>query len=114
MKRSRVSQTCQLDPTPLSQDDPNSLLAALESFLKDFKASPEQTIAHALGNITIDEDDFSDDDELMEDDGARQTRRRDKTPPAHKYQAMMQKLADRQIDEVLVDLDDIAAVGKPE
>ncbi|KAE9578848.1 DNA replication licensing factor mcm7 [Colletotrichum fructicola] len=82
---------------------------ALESFLKDFKASPEQTIAHALGNITIDEDDFSDDDELMEDDGARQTHRRDKTPPAHKYQAMMQKLADRQIDEVLVDLDDIAA-----
>ncbi|KXH44760.1 MCM2/3/5 family protein [Colletotrichum nymphaeae SA-01] len=81
---------------------------ALESFLTDFKASPEQTISHALGNITIDEDDFSD-DEVMEDDETRGTRRQARSPPGPKYKVMMQKLADRKIDEVLIDLDDLAS-----
>ncbi|GKT48083.1 DNA replication licensing factor MCM7 [Colletotrichum spaethianum] len=81
---------------------------ALESFLQDFKASPEQTISHALGNITIDEDDFSD-DELMEDDETRETRRQAKSAPGPKYKVMMQQLADRKIDEVMIDLDDLAS-----
>ncbi|EFQ35272.1 MCM2/3/5 family protein [Colletotrichum graminicola] len=82
--------------------------AALESFLQEFKASPEQTISHALGNITIDEDDFSDDD-LMEDDETRETRRQAKSPPGPKYKVMLQQLADRKIDEVMIDLDDLAS-----
>ncbi|KAK1600744.1 DNA replication licensing factor MCM7 [Colletotrichum navitas] len=82
--------------------------AALESFLQEFKASPEQTISHALGNITIDEDDFSDDD-LMEDDETRETRRQAKSPPGLKYKFMLQQLADRKIDEVMIDLDDLAS-----
>ncbi|KAL0938700.1 DNA replication licensing factor MCM7 [Colletotrichum truncatum] len=86
---------------------------ALESFLQEFKASPEQTIAHALGNITIDENDFSDDD-LMDDDETRETRRQTKSAPGPKYKVMLQQLADRKIDEVLIDLDDLAAVGDPD
>ncbi|KAF9879736.1 putative MCM2/3/5 family protein [Colletotrichum karsti] len=80
---------------------------AFESFLSEFKASPEQTIAHALGNITIDENDFSD-DELMEDDDTRQTRRQAKSAPGPKYKEMLQELADRKTNEVMIDLDDLA------
>ncbi|OLN87941.1 DNA replication licensing factor mcm7 [Colletotrichum chlorophyti] len=79
---------------------------ALESFLQEFKATPEQTITHALGNITIDEDDF--DDDLMEDDDTRETRRQARAPPVPKYKAILQQLADRKIDEVIIDLDDLA------
>lgn len=86
------------------------MTAALESFLQEFKASPEQTISHALGNITIDEDDFSD-DEIMEDDENRETRRQAKSAPGPKYKVMMQQLADRKIDEVMIDLDDLASVS---
>ncbi|CRK37211.1 hypothetical protein BN1723_004271 [Verticillium longisporum] len=50
-------------------------LAAFESFLKDFKATPEQTITHALGNVTINEDDFDEDDDVMEDDEVAEERR---------------------------------------
>ncbi|TDZ26248.1 DNA replication licensing factor mcm7 [Colletotrichum orbiculare MAFF 240422] len=79
--------------------------AAFESFLSEYKA-PEQTIAHALGNITIDENDFSD-DELMEDDDTRETRRQAKAPPGPKYKVMLQQLADRKTDEVMIELDDL-------
>ncbi|KAF6811099.1 MCM2/3/5 family protein [Colletotrichum sojae] len=82
--------------------------SALESFLEEFKASPEQTITHALGNITINEDDFDDDDEEMEDEETRRNGRQSKRAPEHKYKFMLQNLADRKIDEVTIDLDDLA------
>ncbi|KAH8179957.1 MCM2/3/5 family protein [Sarocladium implicatum] len=88
---------------------------AFESFLTNFKTSPEQTITTAMGNITIDEDDLSDEDyDFMDDDNeqAREQRRQEresrKTPQA-KYKLMLQQLADRTIDEMTVDLDDLAA-----
>ncbi|KAK5990414.1 DNA replication licensing factor mcm7 [Cladobotryum mycophilum] len=68
---------------------------ALEGFLKDFKTSPETTITTALGNITIDEDDISDDYDFMDED--EQT-----------GGDMLQQLADRVTEEVEVDLDDLA------
>ncbi|KAI1118969.1 DNA replication licensing factor mcm7 [Nemania sp. NC0429] len=85
--------------------------AAFEDFLEKFKASPEQTLTHAIGQINIDEDDLSDEYDFMDqDDEAHEQRRRQKTAskqPKHKYAEMMQKLADRSIDEVLVELDDL-------
>ncbi|KAI1436785.1 DNA replication licensing factor mcm7 [Xylaria sp. CBS 124048] len=85
--------------------------AAFEEFLERFKTSPEQTITHAIGQINIDDDDLSDEYDLMdEDDEAHEQRRRQKAAarqPKHKYAEMMQKLADRSIDEVLIDLDDL-------
>ncbi|KAI0910524.1 DNA replication licensing factor mcm7 [Ustulina deusta] len=85
--------------------------AAFENFLGKFKTSPEQSLTHAIGQINIDEDDLSDEYDFMDDDDdAHEQRRRDKTAskqPTHKYIDMMQKLADRSIDEVLVELDDL-------
>ncbi|RYP74362.1 hypothetical protein DL771_003029 [Monosporascus sp. 5C6A] len=87
--------------------------ASFEDFLEKFKTSPEQTITHAIGQINIDEDDLSDDYDFMDqDDEAHQQRQRERTAtkqPKHKYADMMQKLADRTIDEVLIELDDVAA-----
>lgn len=72
-------------------------------------------MTHAIGQINIDEDDLSDDDDLMdEDDGSHERRRREKAAskqPNHKYADIMQKLADRSIDEVLIELDDLVTVG---
>ncbi|KAH6606551.1 hypothetical protein Trco_005704 [Trichoderma cornu-damae] len=86
--------------------------SAFESFLKDFKTSPEHTLTTALGNITIDEDDLSDDYDLMDEDEQtrdrqQQERARRKTPQ-HKYNDMLQLLADRKVDEFAIDLDDLA------
>ncbi|KAK3394204.1 MCM2/3/5 family-domain-containing protein [Podospora didyma] len=85
--------------------------AAFESFLSDFKTSPEQTITTALGNINIDEDDLSDEYDFMdEDDDAQQRRQREraqKRTPQHKYKDMLQLLADRKLDEVVIELDDL-------
>ncbi|KAI0596622.1 DNA replication licensing factor mcm7 [Biscogniauxia sp. FL1348] len=87
--------------------------AAFEDFLQNFKTSPEQTLTHAIGQINIDEDDLSDEYDFMdEDDNARERRRRERASsklPKHKYADMMQKLADRSIDEVLIEMDDIAS-----
>lgn len=97
--------------------DANLGAGALESFLTDFKTSPEHTLATALGDITIDEDDLSDDNDLMEDadddqeaHDRRREERRQKRTPQYIYKDTLQKLANRTIEEVTIDLDDLAAV----
>ncbi|KAJ4145242.1 hypothetical protein LMH87_004097 [Akanthomyces muscarius] len=85
--------------------------SAFEVFLQDFKTSPEHTITTAMGNVTIDEDDLSDEYDFMdEDDETGERRRRDKEQqraPHHKYKEIMQKLADRTQEEIVIDLDDL-------
>ncbi|OTB03791.1 hypothetical protein M426DRAFT_59877 [Hypoxylon sp. CI-4A] len=87
--------------------------AAFESFLENFKTSPEQTITHAIGQISIDEDDLSDEYDFMDqDDEQHEQRRKEKAAskqPKHKYGDIMQKLANRTINEVLIELDDIVS-----
>lgn len=68
--------------------------------------------------MTINEDDISDDDyDFMDEDDQAQARRQQqkaaKRGPQPKYQIMMQELADRKIDEVMIDLDDLSDVGYP-
>lgn len=69
-----------------------------------------------MGNITIDEDDLSDDDyDFMDEENeqAREERRQEKErrrTPQPKYKLMLQQLADRAIDEMTIDLDDLVAV----
>ncbi|KAM0450286.1 hypothetical protein ACHAPV_003955 [Trichoderma viride] len=86
--------------------------SAFESFLKDFKTSPEHTLTTALGNITIDEDELSDDYDFMDEDEQardhRQQERAKRKMPQHKYNDMLQQLANRKIDEFAIDLDDLA------
>ncbi|OAQ70623.1 DNA replication licensing factor mcm7 [Pochonia chlamydosporia 170] len=87
--------------------------SAFEEFLKEFKTSPEHTIATAMGDITIDEDDLSDEYDFMdEDDEATERRRKEKESrrtPQHKYKLLLQQLADRTIEEITIDLDDVHA-----
>lgn len=82
--------------------------------MHDFKTSPEQAIVHALGNINIDDDDLSDEYDFMdEDEGAAQRRAQEKEArrkPQHKYRQLLQQLADRKINEICVDLDDLSSV----
>lgn len=105
------------DPAQRNATSANQMAEAFEEFLKDFKTSPEQNITAALGNISIDEDDLSDEYDFMDDDDqAGDRRRQDKErtrTPQHKYKDMLQKLADRTVDEVRVDLDDLSTVGSP-
>ncbi|KAI2633811.1 DNA replication licensing factor mcm7 [Hypomontagnella submonticulosa] len=86
--------------------------AAFENFLEQFKTSPEETLTYRIGQIQIDEDDLSDEYDFMdEDDEEHERRRKEKAAarmPKHKYADIMQKLADRAIDEVLIELDDVA------
>ena len=90
---------------------------ALESFLKDYKTSPEQTLATAFGGVTIDEDDLSDEYDFMDEDEQAAERRRQerqerqqKRAPQYKYKVELQKLANRTSDEIIIDLDDLAEV----
>lgn len=81
----------------------------------NFKTSPEQNLTHAIGQINIDDDDLSDEYDFMDqDDEAHERRRREKAAaklPKHKYAEMLQKLADRSIDEVLIELDDLVTAS---
>ncbi|KAB5579954.1 MCM2/3/5 family-domain-containing protein [Coniochaeta sp. 2T2.1] len=85
---------------------------AFENFLSEFKTSPEKQLTEALSNIDIDADDLSDEYDFMDDDDDAQVRRRQQKTqsrlPQHKYKDVLQKLADRQADEVVIDLDDLA------
>lgn len=50
---------------------------------------------------------------MDQDDESHERRRKERATsklPKHKYADIMQKLADRSIDEVLIELDDVAAV----
>lgn len=80
--------------------------------MQDFKASPTDTITHALGNINIGEDDLDDEYDFMDDDDQDEDRQGNgnRKKPYHKYRDMMRQLADRKIEEVLVDLDDLTQV----
>ncbi|KAM4054903.1 MCM2/3/5 family protein [Hirsutella rhossiliensis] len=83
---------------------------AFEDFLTGFKTSPEHTIATALGNVTIDDDDLSDDDFMDEDQESVERRRQEKERrrvPHHKYKEALQELADRTVNEIVIDLDDL-------
>lgn len=88
--------------------------ATFKTFLQDFKASPADSITHALGGMNIEEEDLDDEYDFMDDDDEGEERRRqeraNRKKPYHKYKDLMQQLANRDIDEVLIELDDISQV----
>ncbi|EFW99975.1 DNA replication licensing factor [Grosmannia clavigera kw1407] len=91
--------------------DYNAQLSRDPSFLSDFKSTPEHAIVHALGNINIDDDDLSDEYDFMDEDGGAAARRAQeraaRRKPQYKYRELLQGLADRKINEIVVDLDDV-------
>ncbi|KFA78392.1 hypothetical protein S40288_04923 [Stachybotrys chartarum IBT 40288] len=86
---------------------------AFEEFLKDFKTSPEQTITTAMGSITIGDEDVDEDYDFMDEDEQTGNRRRgdgaQRGVPQYKYKEILQKLSDRILDEIVIDLDDLVA-----
>lgn len=98
-----------------------AISGAFEDFLNNFKTTPEQSITHDLGNITIDEDELSDEYDFLDEDEDAQNRRRQerreraqrRKGPHHKYKEILQDLSDRKIQEVTIDLDDLANVCLP-
>jgi DNA replication licensing factor MCM7 len=67
--------------------------------------------------MNIDEDDFSDEYDFMDDDedeegqNARRKERTQAKQPKLKYAELLQKVADRYEEEITIDLDDLAKVG---
>jgi DNA replication licensing factor MCM7 len=61
-----------------------------------------------MGSITIGDEDLDDDYDFMDEDGQRA--QMDKTAPRYKYKEQLQQLADRTLDELVVDLDDLVSV----
>lgn len=68
--------------------------------------------------MNIDEDDFSDEYDMMDEDDdeeiAAQNRRRnarkEARQPKQKYVELLQRIADRHEEEITIDLDDLAKV----
>ena len=98
------------------------LSGAFEDFLSGLKSSASATEASAtsaLEGLNIDEDDLSDEYDFMEDVGEqadptrpdrRSTKRKDSR---RKYMDTLQKVADRQLSEICIELDDLEAVSRP-
>lgn len=66
--------------------------------------------------MNIDEDDFSDDYDFMDDEeeentATRRPARKQAKQPTLKYVELLQKIADRVEDEITIDLDDVAKVS---
>ncbi len=85
---------------------------AFEDFLRTFKTAPQTGLSNALSDMNIDEDDFSDDYDFMDDDdgttNARRQARKQAKAPTLKYADLLRKVADRGADEITIELDDLA------
>jgi DNA replication licensing factor MCM7 len=70
---------------------------------------------NALSDMNIEEDDLSDEYDFMDDEdeggeNARRQARLNAKQPKLKYMELLQKVADRNEDEITIDLDDLAKV----
>ena len=87
--------------------------AAFEDFLTNYKSTATDSdllAANALQDLNLDEDGLSDEYDFMDDVGNdKESRPRGGQfpPPKRKYMDMLQKVVDRQINEVIVELDDL-------
>jgi len=82
--------------------------AAFEDFLQNYK-SPT-TDLEALEDLNLDGDGTSDEYDFMDDvAGGKEARHRggQAKEPKRKYMEMLQKVTDRQLDEVTIELDDL-------
>ena len=90
--------------------------AAFEDFLANYKCTvpTEQLAADALQDLNIDEDGLSDEYDFMDDvTNGKEPRRRSGqyAEPRRKYMDMLQKVADREISQVTIELDDLDNVS---
>ena len=91
----------------------NLITAAFEDFLQSYKSTT--TDLDALEDLNLDGDGTSDEYDFMDDvAGGKETRQRNGTTkePKHKYMDMLQKVVDRKIKEVTIELDDLENVRR--
>lgn len=87
--------------------------AAFEDFLSNYKSTQtdlELAATDAFQNLDIDGDGTSDEYDFMDDvSGGKETRKQNAQykEPKRKYIDMLQKVADRQISEVTIELNDL-------
>ena len=86
--------------------------AAFEDFLTNYKSTAtesDQLAADALQGLNLDEDGLSDEYDFMDDvENGKESQLRGQFPaPKRKYMDMLQKVVDRKINEVIVELDDL-------
>lgn len=84
-----------------------------QEFLQTFKTSEatnESAATEAIDNLRLGEDDLSDEELLDDDDGARNARRT-REEPRLKYADILQKVADRKTDHIVIELDDLDSVS---
>lgn len=94
----------------------SSCAAAFEDFLTSYKCTitSEQLAADALEDLNIDEDGLSDEYDFMDDvtnEKGRQRRQGRSTEPRRKYMDILQKVADREANEITIELDDLDNVS---
>ena len=92
--------------------------AAFEEFLKNYKSTQtdlDLAATDAFQDLNIDGDGTSDEYDFMDDvaDGKAARHPEQHNEPKRKYMDMLQRVADRQIGEVTIELDDLDNVGKP-
>jgi len=94
----------------------NFLLVAFESFLGAFKTTQTASVADGLLDMNIDDDDLSDEYDFAESDEeaqeVRRAARKQAWMPRKKYMEILQQVANRQQDEVTIELDDLFEVCK--
>lgn len=87
--------------------------AAFEDFLRSFKSSSTEA-ADALDSLDLNEHDEDDEYDFMdetEEDGAQRRGTRPTRSKA-KYMNVLQDVADRKVDHIVIDLDDVEQVHK--
>ena len=92
--------------------------AAFEDFLLNYKSTQtdlDLAATDAFEDLNIDEDGTSDEYDFMDDvAGGKAARHAGRhKEPKRKYMDMLQKVADRQIGEVTIELDDLDNVSEP-
>lgn len=84
--------------------------------MRSFKSSSTET-ADALGDLNINEDEDENEYDFMDesdDADAQARRRRQQSRSKSKYMNALQDIADRTIDHITIDLDDLDTVCTPE
>lgn len=89
--------------------DYESQLEAFESFLDKFEVTQSETeqAASAIEDLHLDGDTTSDEYDFMDDVAGADGQRRQRQQPRKKYMDMLQKVADRERNNILVELDDL-------
>ena len=82
--------------------------------MEAFKTSKTTSAINALYEMNIDDDEFSDEYDFAESDEeaqeSRRAARKEARHPRNKYMEILQKVSNREQDEITIELDDLAEV----